>query len=265
MGFVDFSTQLLQSLPEFLFILQILVYFGFVSVFGWIVMLGYRTYSSYPVKLGLRYGFGFLSLVCGIGISRFFSIEGVFFKLAQFDVFFGGLISSLILMISVFFITRNVFNISGIKKAIEKLEKRLERAEKISRKNLWKEWSFVLGIVILLVFVGFSLANFQGFPDITERISKEIGISPQEFSEMLPSENSCMSPLVLFQVYGNDIMNGRIKPYKDSEFEKRLKEEGKEIKVMYKLGYKGKEYILVITKNEICSFSESKLCSCFKL
>jgi len=270
MGVMEFGMKLVESLPEFLFILQVLIYFGFVSFFGWIVMLGYRTYSSYPLRLGLRYIMGFLALVCGIGISGFFTWfrdVNVFLELSQMDVFISGILASLILGICVFLITRNIFNISGIKKAIERLEKRLERAEKTKRKDILRNPGFLVGISILIAFLGFSLSHFQGFPSLAERVSQEMGMSLQDFQTLFgsPQGEECVGPLILFQRYGEDIMNGKIEPYENREVKNRIEEyAGEEVKVMYRVSYQGREYVLAITQGKVCSF-QNRVCSCFEL
>ncbi|RLJ08924.1 MAG: hypothetical protein DRP16_00040 [Candidatus Aenigmatarchaeota archaeon] len=273
---MNFGMNLLQWLPQFLFILQILVYLGFISFFGWIVMLGYRTYSSYSVKFILKFGFGFVSLVCGIGISdgvsgflNFNEGLGTLLRFAQADVFAGGVVSSVVLSLAVFLITRNIYNIGGLEKAIKKLEQRLEKARRAEKSKLLKNPGFLLGVAVFFGFIVFSVSGFRGFPNFSERIFQEAGISPQEITDLFGSvqnqKSDCVSPLVLFQFHSKELMNGKAEVYENQNVKDMFeRESGENIKVMYRLDYQGEEYILGITESKMCSSSEKGFCSCFE-
>ena len=273
---MNFGMNLFQWLPQFLFVLQILVYLGFISFFGWIVMLGYRTYSSYFVKFVLKFGFGFVSLVCGIGISdRIYNLLpfgdglGTLLRFVQADVFAGGIVSSVVISLAVFLITRNIYNTGGLEKAIKTLEHRLEKARETEKSKLLKNPGFLLGLAVFFGFIVFSVSGFSGFPSFSERIFQELGISPQEITGLFGSVQNerydCVSPLVLFQSHSKELMNGKAEIYENQNVKEMFeKESGESVKVMYRLGYQGKEYILAITESKICSSSEKGFCSCFE-
>ena len=273
---MNFGMNLLQWLPQFLFILQILVYLGFISFFGWIVMLGYRTYSSYFVKFVLKFGFGFVSLVCGIGISdRIYNLLpfgdglGTLLRFVQADVFAGGVVSSVVISLAVFLITRNIYNTGGLEKAIKTLEHRLEKARETEKSKLLKNPGFLLGLAVFFGFIVFSVSGFRGFPNFSERIFQEAGISPQEITGLFGSvqnqKSECVSPLVLFQFHSKELMNGKAEIYENQNVKEIFeKESGESVKVMYRLDYQEKEYILGITESKMCSSSEKGFCSCFE-
>ena len=279
-GLIAFGSEVLANLPEFLFIVQILVYWGFIMLFGWIVMFGYRTYSPPVTRFLARLCFGFIALVCGVSVSGLINLDvgsyRILYSFAQLDVFMGGLISSFVLLLSVYLISRNIFNINGIKKAIGRLQKRLESAEKAKGdKKLLRRPSMVAGLLIFVCYLVFALLNFQGFPVMSERVFSVLGISQGELESLMESareaqnitdsKGGCASVMSVLQANYEKMLNNELPVYENQGTKNMIESEtGSKVVMMYTAVYKGREYILAVMENEkVCSATEGRLCSCF--
>ncbi|MBW1839518.1 MAG: hypothetical protein JRI49_06230 [Deltaproteobacteria bacterium] len=271
-----------ESFIMLLNLIQITVHLSFAMFFGWIIMLGWRTYSKGVIKYFLRLGFGFVALICGIGLSGFISgslLTGPLVEimsLIQIDIMLGGLISAFILMISIYLISTNIYNVGGLKKEIERLQKRLTIADGLLKKTgraiNSKEPTMLVGVVILLVLVFFSLANFQGYPSISTDIGSFFGIDPADVSGTgdpggTGSADGCISPLSLFMANMEKIQSGDVEPYQDAELENQIEtESGHPIATMLSIEHNGRDYVIAMSSDQhICVATTTDYCSCMDI
>lgn len=177
---------LLQNLPEIMFWAQIAIYIFLIFFFGSIAMKGYKGYLQGKLHLLLRIGSGFVCLVTGIGLSSFlpFVSENMILKISQIDLIIGGAISSIVLLVSLYIITLRFPRSAVIKKNIEALEKKLAKTKDRPPSPRKIDPFMIIGAVIIIVFLIISLMNFRGFPNMTEDMLSQLGITPEELSQM---------------------------------------------------------------------------------
>jgi hypothetical protein len=277
-GLSGIAQAIFTSPESFLLLLnliQIAVHLSLAMFFGWIIMMGWRTYSRGAVKFFLRLGFGFVALICGIGLSGFISgslLAGPLaeiLSLVQIDIMVGGLISAFILMISIYLISTNIYNVGGLKKEIECLQGRLRIAEGLMKKTgraiNSKAPTMMIGVAILIVLVVFSLVNFQGYPSIADEIGSFLGFSP---SDMGGSQaDGCIPPMSLFMANMEKIQSGDLEPYTDATLESTIESEsGHPIEAMLLIEHEGRDYVIAMSSDQhICVATTTDFCSCMDI
>jgi len=273
--------QAIFSSPEsFLLLLnliQIVVHLSLAMFFGWIIMLGWRTYSRGVVKYFLRLGFGFVALICGIGLSGFISASVLagplaeLLSLVQLDIMLGGLISSFILMVSIYLISTNIYNAGGLRKEIERLKGRLGIAEGLVKKTgraiNAKAPTMLGGVAILLVLVVFSLINFQGYPSIADDMGSFLGFSPADMGGVQGTAEGCISPITLFMANMEKIQSGDLEPYNDETLKNKIeRESGHPISAMLSIEHNGRDYIIAMSSDQhVCIATTTDFCSCMDI
>jgi len=273
--------QAIFSSPEsFLLLLnliQIAVHLSLAMFFGWIIMMGWRTYSSGAVKFFLRLGFGFVALICGIGLSVF--VRGFLagpladiLSLIQLDIMVGGLVSAFILVVSIYLISTNIYNVGGLKKEIERLQERLRIAEGLLKKTgravNSKAPTMIIGVVMLLGLVVFSLMNFHGYPSFADDIGSFLGFSPSDFGgTSTGAASGCISPISLFMANMEKIQSGDLEPYTDATLESAIEtESGHPIEAMLLIEHEGRDYVIAMSSDQyICVATTTDFCSCMDI
>ncbi|MBU0530594.1 MAG: hypothetical protein KKC05_02875, partial [Nanoarchaeota archaeon] len=205
---LDIMPDLLRNLPVLVQILQAIGYVVFILFLGSISIRGYRGYANWFFRFGVRVGLGFVALIGGIALSNVvpFLNEGVY-RMFQLNVLIFGVISSIILLVAVYMIAFNIINVEGMRKQIENLQKRLEKARDVKAKKLAP--ISIVGIVILIGFVLFSALFFGGFPDMLS----DVGLNPDDLSNLADEiegltgqvedvPQGCVSMVVLAQSLG---------------------------------------------------------------
>jgi hypothetical protein len=274
---------LLKTLPQVMFIVQIIGYTFLILFFGSIAIKGYRGYISWSARFLGRIGIGFLSLIGGISLSRFIPVLNTgIYKMLQLSVVIGGLISCFILMLSLYLLMHKIYNIKGMKKKIKNLEEKLKKAKEITQKEAEKSKKSrlldpyrVSGIILIAVFLIIALTNFQGFPNLTENIFSFLGISQadiskiSEYVEGLDKEvpPGCVSNIVLIQNFGYDLMNKKLPKYHDQKIKSMIEHgSGNSVSEMYRVEYNQQVFIMAITDNmNLCSATETIFCGCLDL
>ena len=163
-----------------------MIYIFLIFFFGSIAMKGYKGYLQGKLHLLLRIGSGFVCLITGIGLSSFLPLvsENMILKIAQIDLIIGGAISSLVLLVSLYIITLRFPRSLVIKKRIEKLEEKLKKTKDRPPSPRKVDPFIIVGVAIIAVFLIISLMNFRGFPNMTEDLLSQMGITPEELSQM---------------------------------------------------------------------------------
>ena len=277
MAFESFAAampQFMQMLPEVFLAVQVIVYLGLVTFYGQISMLGYRGYAGFFLKLLLRLATGLLALVGGYAISAFIPTPG-FLKVLQADVFLGGLAYSFLLLAGVYLATHNMFNVAGIKKRMESLEKMLQKADalsKVTRKERLRDPYKVAGIILVGLSIILAAFYFQGFPDMYSDFLKGFGLTKSDiqaassalggFAVDVPE--GCPSPVSVTLQYANQIKAGTL-PESEDQAAKALVESnsGESVAFMYSVESGGQAYTLAITgKGSSCLASSTRFCGC---
>ena len=121
--------------------ISLLIMYGFLVFWmGGYVMRGYAGFVRRAVKWVGRLAFGFLSLICGLGISSFIPsfTNDFFLGLLQrlfINAIIGVVISTVVLYFALKMVAHNVFNIPGIDRAIKRLQDRKKKALDVESKE----------------------------------------------------------------------------------------------------------------------------------
>jgi uncharacterized membrane protein len=290
-GLISFAPELLRSLPQIFQTVQLIAYILFMFFFGSIVIRGFRGYLPWHVKLLARMGLGFLTLVCAVSLAPFmpFGGTGVFrlmFTILQADIWIAGVISALVLAVSLFLISSRFYNIKAMEKSMEKLKAKLEKAKAVGKEEEGKTFvqrilqpMRLAGIVIFVGFLVIALISFKGFPDTTGNILSAIGLTPQDIENLTgyieaisPSQESmpegCVSPLELAQNFQESIIRNDLPVYADPAIRNLIESNsaGEKVALIYRIEYKQRTYALAITdRQSICSATGDLFCGCVNL
>lgn len=127
MAFPSFA-GIIDILPQLLLMLQIIVYLAFSWVFGSFAFHGMKKRTPFALKIVAKFGVGFLCVLAGVAMRKFmFFFEGTLFQMLQMDLFVGGMISSALIGLAFYMITRG--EEEDEKKTIKKLEERVKLLE----------------------------------------------------------------------------------------------------------------------------------------
>lgn len=280
---IQIAPTMMRDLPQMLSGLQVIFYIVLILVFGSIIIKGYRGYMHFALRLLLRLGFGFVALVCGLGLSGIipmFSADAFYTMIQSIIInpFIGIVISTAVLMVSLYLISHNIFNIPGIKKHIAKLQEKLKKAEEVTSKTVKRKLEpiRIVGIVILIVFLVFSLLNFQGFPSLSEDLFSFIGITPEEVEELgeyiegmgigkeIPED--CVPILTLIDDNYDDFLNDRLPESTDPGIKSMIESNsGLTIAKVYQVTYDQRNFFLGVAEDNICSATATEFCECLDL
>ena len=176
---------LIEFMPDIMFWSQIVFYIFLIFFFGSIVLKGYKGYLHGVIHLLLRIGTGFACLVAGIGLSSLLPFgDNLIFKMLQVDIIIGGLVASIVLLVCLYIITFKFSRTLVVKKKIEKLQERLSKTKDRPPSKRKVDPFIVVGVIIIILFLGLSLVNFRGFPSMSDELFSALGITPEEFSQM---------------------------------------------------------------------------------
>jgi hypothetical protein len=179
-------SEVMVNLPAILDNLQIITYILLILFFGSIAVLGFRIYAPFWKRILIRIGFGFLCLFSGAAIAIYMPFhDSIIGKLIQLDLLIGGVVASIIFAISLFILSKGISSENTIKRAIEKLEERLKKEHsKPKPKNTLTGPYFLAGIVIIILLLLFSAANFRGFPSFQDSMMSAFGMTSEDFESL---------------------------------------------------------------------------------
>ena len=202
---ISFVIDFLQNLPSIMSFLQLIFFILFALFLGRIAVSGYRSYTPKHVKLLLKLPLGTMALFSGFFLSSILPGTGLgkISEIFQIEIVLYSIISSLVLLLGLHLLSKNLPNPHGIKKLIEKLSK--------TRKTKVITPSFIAGACIIALLSFISLSIFPGFPNIQERFYNEIGMTPEEISSLLSIAesqpgNSQFRTLILAASFINNIL-----------------------------------------------------------
>ena len=193
--------------------------------------------------------------------------------------FLGMVISAAVLIISVYLISHNIFNVPGIKKQIEKLQNKLKTAEEILSRPVKKlDPIRIAGAVILIALLIISLLNFQGFPSLGDDMFKFIGLTPddvQDLSDYMQglgiggdTPEGCASTLILIQNNLDDFISGMLPESSDQGIRSILESgSGTAMTDVYEVTHEGRDIFVGISSDgdNVCSATSTRFCDCVDL
>ena len=211
---------------------------------------------------------GVVSVMGGLGLQDFFTpfFGGGIYQLLNVDLFIGMLISSLILCLGLYLVSFRLVNIPSLKKQIEKMRKRIEKAKKVPRQKLgWRDPVKIVGIVIIVGLLVFSLSQFNELTRPSNSFLSAFGIDPdsiEDLSNQFAAPEGCESVITLLQETGPDITG--LPEFTGEKVKGMVEAEaGSSVLIMRTATHDGKEYIIAVTKDsKICSATIEKVCGC---
>jgi uncharacterized membrane protein len=288
-----FAPELLKGMPVIFQAVQAVAYVFFILFFGSIIIRDFRGYLPWYMKLLARIGFGFIALICSVALAPLIPISGtgifnLIFILVQLNLWIAGIISTVVLTLSLFLISNKIYNMRGMERAMEKLKLRMEKAKSVEKEMAGKsivqrilQPLTLAGIVIFAGFIVIALVNFRGFPNPTDNVLSAIGLNQSDLDKLSgliesvsPGQNQtppgCASPIELIQSLNTSSVNeltsviGQLPLYTDSGT-KSLIESGSHETVfqIYKVTYNQRAYALAITTSQsVCSATGTQFCGC---
>ncbi len=131
---MDFLS-ILGMLPQILGFMQIIVYVFLAWFFGSLAIKGMKKHFGFAVKVAIAFGIGFICLLGGTVLPRFFGLfQDGFFRMIQLDIMVGGIIMSFVFAIALYLMTRKSSGLNPIKEN-RKLKERVEILEGMLFKN----------------------------------------------------------------------------------------------------------------------------------
>jgi hypothetical protein len=283
---VQSAPQLFRDLPLWINIAQLVFYTGLATTFGGIIMKAYRGHISGIPRFGGRLVFGFLAVVSGLGLSWIIpNFSDIYiYKVMQslfLNVIPGTIVATVVLFFSLKMISYNIFNIRGIEKAIEKLEKERVQARKVESEERREHKQGIRhpvrigGIVLFIVFITVSLAGFQGLPNPMEEMGftqEELNSIADQLEDMdsayggvfgnMDSETmqECMNAASVLQ--DQSAISGA-EPYSNRNIETLVEEyTGESMTGMYSIQSVEGFYVLSKTETKMCLSTTESLCLC---
>lgn len=285
-GLLHAAPIILNEMPQIITGLQIVFYIVLVLGFGSIIIKGYRGYMHPVVSFLARVGFGFVALVCALGIANIIPIfiENEFYVMIQqllINPIVGIIVSTAVLTVSVYLISHNIFNVTGMKKEIEKLQVKLKHAEEVLAKGVKRvEPVRIVGVVVLVAFIIIALLNFQGFPSMSDKLFTFMGVTPEDIQELNQyieniggfngggTPEGCAPIINLIEPNLDAFTAGEL-PESTDQLIISMIENGAGINVfeMYHVTHDNTDYYLAIADdgNTVCSAKSNQFCSCLDL
>ncbi len=283
-GLLSIAPAMMRDLPQILNGMQIVFYIVLILGFGSIIVKGYRGYAHFAIRMLMRLGFGFVALVCGIGISGIIPAfsDNTFYMMIQSMIInpsLGIIISTIVLTISLYMISHNIFNVPGIRKQIEKLQNKLKKAEEIASRGINRLNPVRIGgIAILVIFLIVSLINFQGFPSMGDDLFSFIGLTPEDVEDLTgymddmglggDAPEGCVPTLTLIEANLEDFMASRL-PVSGDQAVKSMIESGSGMNMVmvYQVTHDQRNFFLGISGDgsNVCSATHDTFCGCTDL
>jgi hypothetical protein len=191
LSLIQSAPQILKDLPFIINLVQLVFYASLVLTFGGFVMKAYKGYLSGPMKFLGRLIFGFLALICGMGISWMIPLlsNQFIYNIVQtlfLNIILGGIIATIAIFVTLRMISYHIFNIPGIEKSIKYLQEmkvkagEVEKEEKAKNRTGIRHPVRIAGLAGLAVFLVIGLVGFQGFPNVLG----ELGLTQQDLDMM---------------------------------------------------------------------------------
>lgn len=264
-----------QMLPALLNLTQIAFYIVSIVFFGWIAVLGYRSFLPKLKRLGLQIVLGAISMVCGISLSAFFQYNNILYQILWVDKLVGMLVTSIVLLISMRLMTQCIPYGPTLREHIKRLQEKLEKREDRNAKmpeNRLRHPATIAGLVIFIGFIAFSLINFRGFPDMKQSIFSSLGISDSEMAKIneamqqflnSPFANlsaGCLSSLE--EVQGKEGL--REVTFEDAAIKSMVEAAaGEPVSEMYKLESGGRTLVIAaMSSGKRCFATPTEFCIC---
>ena len=285
-GLLQTAPIILNEMPQIITGLQIVFYIVLILGFGSIIIKGYRGYMHPVVSFLARVGFGFVALVCALGIANIIPIfiENDFYVMIQqllINPIVGVIVSTAVMTVSVYLISHNMFNVTGMKKGIEKLQAKLNHAEEVLAKGVKRvEPVRIVGAVVLVAFIVIALLNFQGFPSMSDELFAFMGVTPEDIQELSQyvdniggfngddTPEGCEPIINLIQPNLDAFIAGEL-PESNDQLIISMIENGAGINVfkLYHITHDNTVYYLAIADdgNTVCSAKSNQFCSCLDL
>jgi len=291
-----FAPELLKSMPMIFLTIQVVAYVFFIMFFGSIIIRGFRGYLPWYMKLLARFGFGFIALICAVALSPLVPAGGtgvfrLIFTIVQLNLWIAGIISSVILAVSLFLISSKMYNTRGMEKAMDKLKLKMEKAKSVEREMAGKspvqrilEPLTLAGIIIFAALVLISLVSFRGFPNPTENTLSAIGLNQSDLDQLSgliesvsPGEDQmppgCASPISLIQslnatsVDELTVVMSQLPAYTDPGMKSLIESNsGETVFQIYRIVYDQRLYALALTTQQsVCSATGDQFCACINV
>lgn len=266
-----------QMLPTMLSFAQILIYIVAILFFGSIAIWGYRGFLTRARRLLLRIVLGAICIVTGVAIASLMPLDNALLKLLQLDSFIGMLVSSIVLLVALKLMTLNVPYSTVIRERIRCLEEKLaERKDKDAKmpEDRLRHPATIIGLALFLGFLGFSLLNFHGFPDMKQNIFSTLGISESDMNKINDAFSQYMnSPLAnlstnciaaMQEVQGKGDLLKNPPAYTNAALKSEIEEKsGEPVSEMYRVDSSGKTLIIaVLGSNRQCFATPEEFCIC---
>lgn len=256
--------------PEIMIPVHILTYVILLLFFGYISLIGYRGYLKRWQRLVLTISSGAVCLFGAIWLSPLIPfLDNLFMQVALMDVVIGGLISSVIMLAIFYIISFRFSRIRVIKKKVEKLQAELDSTRDRVPSSMAVDPLIIVGIIIAAVFIGFSIANFTGFPTLTERLFAQTNLTFEGRPITDQSQNciEAMASLVSIQGQIQDPQFLMDHLYENEDVKSVIEgESGKTVTQMLRITEGGREVIIALTDDEYsCLATPDELCTCVSL
>lgn len=285
-GIMQSAPQMLRDLPLLINITQAIFYAGFALTLGGYIMKAYGGFIRGALKWVGRLAFGFLAVVCGIGLSWLFPYfsEVYMYKLMQalfLNVVIGGIIAAVVLFFALKMVSHNIFNIPGMDSAIKSLQERkkkaldVEKKEKLHKKQGIRHPIRLAGVILLAGFLIVSLMFFQGFPDPMEELGfsqddlENMAQQMEEMDELVGEDLQNMDPETLSEcmraaeVLSDQATIAGAKPHTDNVIENLVEEEtGEEVTGLYSVTSGPDTFIFAMTETQTCLATTDDICMC---
>lgn len=123
--------RILESLPQVIQTVQIVVYIFLIFLFGKVAVKGLRPKLNYIFRTGLTVGCGVVCLVASTAVAGLFPVlETGIFQFLQLGMFLGGLVAAFIISIGLYLLS---YGLGGNR--IEKLEGELSKFKEVLLDN----------------------------------------------------------------------------------------------------------------------------------
>jgi hypothetical protein len=340
--------DIIDVMPQLLFMAQLAMNLVLAWAFGAIAFRGLKKQAPFYIKIPAMLGTGFLCLMAGASLREYmFFFQGTVFRLIQIDLFIGGVISAIIVAVSLYLITRKKGE-GPEGKILKKLQERVRlleglllrekvptlkeyevrktaealvpgfAAKQASLRNTdWeillekgdkratvlldaytgevrkiehfgtKDPYMIVGIAIIIMVAVFAVLSFRGVPSFAEGVASLFGMSEEQFNALLGGKEmpvGCVQTVRILMKHGVSVVGSGENSYSDEGVMNMIENEtGRQVVLMYKADYGGKEYVVSITlpmdfntssgfsnedlmqNAEICTSTSEVLCDCIKI
>jgi hypothetical protein len=285
-GILQSAPQILRDTPFLINLFQLLLYAGLILTFGGFVMKAYRGYLSAPARVLMRVVFGFLALVTGLGITWLipdFSDVMVYnvIQALFLNVIIGGAVATVVLFLALRMVSYHIYNIKGLEKEIDELEKLEEKARNVERKEKQKRWEGIHhpvrvgGLALLASFLVVGLIGFGGFPSPME----EMGITQKDLDMMadqIESMSDYLGGVEIGPEWIDECMGAtslmsmdsisRAQSYSNPEVRRMIEDHtGESVSEMYSVTSDMKMFVMSITDTKFCVSTTTTICACNSL